>query len=362
MHTDTLQELGRQIKHWGSELGFQQVGITDTDLTRAEQHLHAWLAQGHHGEMHWMETHGHKRSRPALLQPGTLRIISVRMDYWPATAADAMQVLADPQRAYISRYALGRDYHKLMRKRLQQLADRITREIGDFGYRVFVDSAPVLEKPLAEKAGLGWIGKHSNLIHREGGSWFFLGELYTDLPLPVDTSKSDNHCGTCHACIDACPTGAIVEPYVVDARRCISYLTIELHGSIPVELRKMIGNRIYGCDDCQLVCPWLRFSTPTRESEYEPRHALDNASLVELFAWGEQEFLERMAGSAIRRIGYERWLRNIAVALGNAHTTPEIIAALEQKRGHASALVREHVEWALQQHTCKLTSASRTET
>lgn len=350
MPTTMLEDLSRQIKDWGQQLGFAQVGITDTDLTLAEQHLHAWLAQGHHGEMQWMAAHGSKRSRPAELVPGTLRIISVRMDYWPAGANDAMQVLADPQRAYVSRYALGRDYHKLMRKRLQQLADHITQAVGEFGYRVFVDSAPVLEKPLAEKAGLGWIGKHSNLIHREAGSWFFLGELYTDLPLAVDMHKSDNHCGTCHACIDACPTGAIVEPYVVDARRCISYLTIELHGPIPVELRSMIGNRIYGCDDCQLVCPWIRFSQPTTEADYEPRHALDNSTLVELFNWTEEEFLQRMEGSPIRRIGYERWLRNIAVALGNADTTPEIIQALKQKLGHASGLVCEHVAWALDQH------------
>ena len=346
--------LAGQIKQWGRELGFQQLGITDTDLTADEAHLLRWLKHQQHGEMAYMQSHGTKRSRPDELVPGTVRIISVRLDYWPGQASDAQQILEDPLQAYLSRYALGRDYHKVLRKRLQRLAIRIEKETGPFGYRVFVDSAPVLEKALAEKAGLGWIGKHSNLLNRRAGSWFFLGEIYTDLPLPLDT-PAENHCGDCVRCIDACPTGAIVGPYRVDARRCISYLTIELRGSIPEELRPLMGNRIYGCDDCQLVCPWNRFAQPSEEADFAPRHGLDTASLLQLFSWSEQEFLRRTEGSAIRRTGYDGWLRNIAVALGNARpqNAPEheaVLAALGARQDDPSPMVREHVEWALARH------------
>jgi epoxyqueuosine reductase len=349
-HKPDYAALAHRIKTWGHELGFQQVGITDTDLAEAEAHLNDWLADDLHGEMDYMARHGSKRSRPGELVPGTLRVISVRLDYLPPDDDPETQ-LADPAAAFISRYALGRDYHKVLRSRLQGLANRIQGEVGEFGYRAFVDSAPVLEKPLAEKAGLGWIGKHSNLINRDAGSWFFLGELYTDLPLPVDT-PADSHCGTCSACIDICPTRAIIAPYRVDARRCISYLTIELHGAIPEELRAGLGNRIYGCDDCQQVCPWNRFATPTAETDFLPRHGLDNATLVELFGWDEASFLARTEGSAIRRIGWQRWLRNIAVALGNGnHGDPDIVAALRSRLDHPSELVREHVYWALARHT-----------
>jgi epoxyqueuosine reductase len=341
--------LARDIRQWGGALGFQAIGIADTGLAAAETHLAAWLADGRHGEMHYMAAHGTRRSRPAELVPGTLRVISARMDYWPAAAAGAEAVLGDARLAYVSRYALGRDYHKLLRRRLQQLAERIEQAIGTFRYRVFTDSAPVLEKALAEKAGLGWIGKHTNLIEQRSGSWFFLGEIYTDLPLPVDAPTA-NHCGTCRACLDACPTGAIVAPYQLDARRCISYLTIELRGPIPEELRPLVGNRIYGCDDCQLVCPWNRFARASAEPDFTPRHGLDAAALAELFAWSEEQFLHATEGSAIRRIGHECWLRNIAVALGNAPTGPGVLAALHARRTHPSALVREHVEWALRRH------------
>lgn len=341
--------LAERIRQWGRELGFQAVGMADVDLGAAEQRLLAWLQAGHHGEMDYMARHGTRRSRPAELEPGTLSVISVRMDYLPADAADADAVLADPTLGYVSRYALGRDYHKLMRKRLQRLAQRIAEEVGPFGHRVFVDSAPVLEKPLAAKAGLGWVGKHSNILSREAGSWFFLGEIYTDLPLPADTPVPD-HCGRCRACLDVCPTQAILAPYVVDARRCISYLTIELHGPIPEPLRAAIGNRIYGCDDCQLVCPWNRFARPGAESDFAPRHGLDATRLVELFAWDEGTFLARTEGTPIRRIGHERWLRNIAVALGNAPTDPTVLTALHARREHPSPLVREHVGWALARH------------
>lgn len=337
-------------------LGFQQVGIADTDLTQAQAHLLGWLADGMHGSMNYMEKHGRKRSHPSELVDGTLRVISVRMDYWPTSsdtqAADlhqARQVLNNDRAAYLSRYALGRDYHKILRKRLQQLADQIKQEIGEFGYRAFVDSAPVLEKPLAQKAGLGWTGKHTNLINERHGSWFFLGELYTDLPLPIDNAAI-NHCGTCHACIDECPTDAIVAPYQLDARRCISYLTIEHRGSIPEALRPLMGNRIYGCDDCQLVCPWNRFAEMSTETAFQPRHRLDDSQLVKLFSWSEAEFLSRTEGSAIRRIGYECWLRNIAIALGNAGNCPEITAALKARADSTLPLVREHVAWALAPH------------
>jgi len=348
---EDMANLARQIKQWGQELGFQQIGITDTNLSGAETHLQDWLASHFHGEMDYMQRHGVKRSRPGELHAGTIRIISVRMDYLPEPQLAMKQALADPTAAYISRYALGRDYHKLMRKRLQKLVDNIQAATANSGsaLRAFVDSAPVLEKAIAEKAGLGWIGKHSNLINRKAGSWFFLGEIYTDLPLPLDTPATA-HCGACTACIDICPTQAIVAPYRVDARRCVSYLTIELHGSIPEHLRPLIGNRIYGCDDCQLICPWNRFARLTDERDFNPRHRLDTQHLLEVFAWDEQVFLSKTEGSAIRRIGYERWLRNIAVALGNAPASEGIIGALTAKSGHASSMVREHVRWALGRH------------
>jgi epoxyqueuosine reductase len=344
-----FEQLAGNIRVWSERLGFQQLGITDTSLKLPETRLLDWLNDGFHGEMDYMAKHGTKRSRPAELVEGTLRVISVRMDYFPPDAASIETVLHDPTRGFISRYALGRDYHKLMRKRLQQLADKITAVTGDFGYRVFVDSAPVLEKPLAEKAGLGWIGKHTNLINQHAGSWFFLGEIYTDLPLPVDTPAAESHCGTCSACIDICPTSAIVEPYRLDARRCISYLTIELHGAIPVEFRSAIGNRIYGCDDCQLVCPWNRFSQPSQENDFFTRHPLDAPDLIELFLWNEPTFLQKTEGSAIRRIGHRRWLRNIAVALGNAPRSDAIVHALNSRLGQ-DAMLDEHIDWALDQH------------
>jgi epoxyqueuosine reductase len=352
-----LATLALKIKQWGQELGFAQVGISDTNLTEAENHLHNWLARDFHGEMDYMQRHGNKRSRPALLHEGTLRVISVRMDYLPETRQMMNQSLTDSTNAYISRYALGRDYHKMMRNRLQKLIDNIHAEIAllsdtNSTMRAFVDSAPVLEKALAEKAGLGWIGKHSNLINRKAGSWFFLGEIYTNLPLPTD-NKATAHCGECHACLDVCPTQAIVAPYQVDARRCVSYLTIELQGAIPESLRPLIGNRIYGCDDCQIICPWNRFAKLTAENDFNPRHQLNSQQLLTVFAWTEAEFLAKTEGSAIRRIGYERWLRNIAVALGNAATSPLIINALKTKNDHASELVKEHILWALAQQ-CKL--------
>jgi epoxyqueuosine reductase len=345
-----VDALAASIKRWGRDAGFQKIGIADVDLAQAEAHLLDWLRRGRHGEMHYMARHGVRRSRPAELVPGTVRVISARLDYLPA-ARDPQATLADAARAYVSRYALGRDYHKVLRARLRRLARRIEREIGRFGYRVFTDSAPVLEKALAEKAGLGWIGKHTNVLARESGSWFFLGEIYTDLPLPIDAPAS-NHCGTCQACIDVCPTRAIVAPYQLDARRCISYLTIELRGSIPEELRPLLGNRIYGCDDCQLVCPWNRYARLTAESDFAPRHDLDTATLIELFAWSKREFLNRTEGSALRRISYEQWLRNIAVALGNAPTSGALIQALDSRRDFPSELVREHVAWALTRHRC----------
>ncbi len=341
-------DLALKIKQWGEELGFQQVGISDTDLAVAENHLNNWVDKGFHADMDYMHKHGLKRSRPNLLQEGTVSIISVRMDYLPETADQMNSVLDSPIAAFISRYALGRDYHKILRNRLQKLATKIEQEIGDFGYRAFVDSAPVLEKAIAEKAGLGWIGKHSNVINRKAGSWFFLGEIYTDIPLPAD-QKATEHCGKCKACIDICPTQAIVAPYQVDARRCISYLTIELHGSIPDHLRSSIGNRIYGCDDCQLICPWNRFAKLTTEKDYNPRHNLNNVQLTELFSWTEEQFSKNMEGSAIRRIGYTRWLRNIAVALGNSSRSEQTINALLDKQSNTSDIVREHVSWALEQ-------------
>jgi len=341
------QQLAGQIKNWGLQLGFQQVGISNVDLSADETHLLNWLAGNMHGEMDYMSRHGTRRSRPAELRPGTIRVISVRMDYHPPDASHPIKVLKNPELAFVSRYAMGRDYHKVIRARLQKLATKIENLTGPFGYRAFVDSAPVLEKALARNGGLGWIGKHSNLINPRAGSWFFLGELYTDLPLPTDDGFTENHCGSCVACIDVCPTQAIIGPYKVDARRCISYLTIELRGSIPEEFRPMIGNRIFGCDDCQLVCPWNRFAHNSEENDFRVRHGLDAPALVDLFLWTEDDFLKYTEGSAIRRIGYECWLRNIAVALGNAPASDKSIKALESKKDHPSALVREHVAWAL---------------
>ncbi len=338
--------LARQIKQWGRELGFSAVGITDTRLDAAEADFLNWLKRGLHGDMEYMQRHGSKRTRPAQLVSGTIRIISVRMDYRPPGARNSNDILDNPRKAFISRYALGRDYHKTLRNRLQKLASKIEQVIGEFGYRAFTDSAPVLEKPLAEKAGLGWIGKHSNVIHRNEGSWFFIGELFTDLPLPVD-QPSGKHCGTCDACLRACPTGAIIEPYTVDARLCISYLTIELKSSIPERLRPLMGNRIYGCDDCQLVCPWNRFASDTSCEDFGIRNGLDDVDLLDLFQWSEHEFDLNLRGSPIRRIGHACWLRNIAVALGNGDGGTQVIDALREKMQHPSAMVREHAQWAL---------------
>ncbi len=329
------------------ELGFQAIGIAGTDLGQAEARLLEWLAQGCHGEMDYMANHGVKRSRPQELVPGTLRVITARMAYFPPQARESATVMNDSSKAYISRYALGRDYHKLVRARLQKLAERIKREIGPFQCRAFTDSAPVMEVELASKSGLGWRGKHSLLLSREAGSWFFLGEIYTDLPLPIGEPEQ-NRCGTCTRCITTCPTAAIAAPYQVDARRCISYLTIELKGSIPEELRPLIGNRVYGCDDCQLACPWNKFGQLTREPDFAVRHGLNDVKLAELFRWSEEKFNVRLAGSPIRRIGHERWLRNLAVGLGNASPSEELVAALQARLDHPSALVREHVAWALE--------------
>jgi epoxyqueuosine reductase len=345
----SLNSLARDIKRWGAQLGFQQVGIAGCELGDAETRLLDWLARGYHGEMEYLERHGTKRSRPADLVPGTLRVIVGRMNYLPPAARDSWEVLADGSRAFVSRYALGRDYHKVMRARMQRLAERIAAEIGEFRYRVFADSAPVMEVELAKAAGLGWRGKHTLLLNREAGSYFFLGEIYTDLPLPLDEPPSD-HCGSCRKCIDICPTQAIVAPYELDARRCISYLTIEHKGPIPEELRPLVGNRVYGCDDCQLVCPWNRFAQPSGETDFGVRNGLDDTALIELFSWTEDEFNERFAGSALRRIGYEQWLRNLAVGLGNAPTSAAVISALHARAGHPAALVREHVAWALVRH------------
>jgi epoxyqueuosine reductase len=347
--------LADNIRRWGNELGFQQIGFGSLELGEDERHLEQWLAEGRHGTMGYMARHGTKRSRPVELLPGTLSVISARMDYLP-NAADAEQTLNEPNRAYVSRYALGRDYHKLLRPRLAKLAERIRESIGELGYRVFVDSAPVLEKALARNSGLGWIGKHTNLINRDAGSWFFLGEIFVDLPLPAD-QPVDNHCGSCRACLDICPTQAIVAPYQVDARRCISYLTIENRGAIPVEFREAMGNRIYGCDDCQLVCPWNKFAKLSDEQDFQPRHELDRKNLVELFAWSEDEFLQKTQGSAIRRAGYSGWLRNLAVALGNAEPSNEVIVSLTARMDHPDEMVREHIEWALK----KLNSAKKTQ-
>jgi len=339
------ERLAERIRQWGLELGFQAVGIADASLSAAEPRLLDWLAQGRHGEMEYMVRHGALRARPAELKPGTLRVISCRMDY---ATGEADELPSPTEKAYIARYARGRDYHKVLRSRLQQLCERIEGEAGTFGYRVFTDSAPVMEVELAVRAGIGWRGKHTLLLDR-AGSWFFLGEVFTDLPLPAD-APVEEHCGSCRRCIDVCPTQAIVGPYELDARRCISYLTIEHKSSIPVELRALIGNRVYGCDDCQLVCPWNGFAQASNEPDFQVRNGLDRATLVELFGWTEAEFDERLRGSPIRRIGYERWLRNLAVGLGNAPPSPAVLAALRSRADHPSALVREHVQWALSRH------------
>lgn len=348
MAESTLTALGTDIKRWGVELGFQQVTFTDIDLSAYEPKLRAWIGNKFHGEMDYMARNHELRSHPDKLHPGTIRVICVRMDY-AKELENSLIPLQNSTKAYVARYARGRDYHKVMRKRLQSLAEKIESVAGPMGYRAFVDSAPVLERALAEKSGMGWIGKNTMLINKQAGSWFFLGELFTDLPLPVDQQESD-HCGTCHACLDICPTQAFVQPNLLDATRCISYLTIELRTSIPIEFRRAMGNRIFGCDDCQLVCPWNKFTHLSAEADFTPRHHLDDVHLVTLFNWSEAEFLQNTAGSPIRRIGYECWLRNIAVALGNAQKSPEVMAALESQRQSSSALVREHVEWALQQH------------
>jgi len=349
LSTSELEDLTGDIKTRGRGLGFAQIGIAAADVEAQVAHLDRWLAAGRHGEMGYMEHHRTLRAHPAELFPGTIRVISARMDYWSTAAEPASRVLEEPAAGYVARYALGRDYHKVLRSRLRRLARFIEARIGDFGYRVAVDSAPVLEKALAQSAGLGWIGKHTNLINRNAGSWFLLGEILTDLPLPVDAAATD-HCGSCRACIDVCPTQAIVAPYQLDARRCISYLTIELRGSIPVEFRRAIGNRIFGCDDCQLVCPWNKFAKPSAEPAFAPRHGLDRSGLAELFAWSEEEWSQRTEGSAVRRSGYYGWLRNIAVALGNAATDDAVVRALRERMSHTSELVREHVRWALDRH------------
>lgn len=342
-------ELNGNIKRWALELGFDGVGFSDIELSDYEVRLLKWLDDGWHGEMHFMQEHGLKRSRPADLIAGTISVISVRMNYLDKTATDAETILKQSQKAYIARYALGRDYHKIVRKKLQQLADRITDAVGPFRYRAFSDSAPVLEKPLAEKSALGWIGKHTLLLNRKSGSWFFLGELYTNLPL-TSSGTVENHCGSCSRCIDICPTRAIIAPYKLDARRCIAYLTIEFKGSIPVEFRRLMGNRIFGCDDCQLVCPWNRYASYSKEQKFKGQHQLDSTDLVTLFAWSEAKFNKTLAGSAIKRSGYRCWLRNIAVALGNASTSEEVVQALKARADYPSAIVREHVAWALEQH------------
>ncbi|MEX2961889.1 tRNA epoxyqueuosine(34) reductase QueG [Microbulbifer sp. TYP-18] len=345
-----LAELAGLIKIWGRELGFQQIGITDCHLEEHGERLTAWLRAGHHGTMEWMAAHGEKRWRPGLLEPNTLRVISASLDYLPPDTAP-VRILKDSSKAYVSRYATGRDYHKLIRKRLAHLAQKIELFCNARGLhcsgRAFTDSAPVMERALAEKAGLGWIGKNCMVLSENAGSWFFLGEVYTSLALPVDDKPQRNQCGDCTACLKVCPTDAFVGPYQLDARRCISYLTIENLGPIPEEFREPMGNRVFGCDDCQIICPWNRFAKPTAETDFHPRHGLDNGELSQLFRWDEEEFLRKTAGSAIRRIGYERWRRNLAVAIGNSEPGPEVIGLLEQALPSASALVAEHIRWAL---------------
>ncbi len=339
------------IQAWARELGFQDIGFTGVNLHEHEAYLEKWLQAGYHGTMDWMDRHGSKRSRPSELVPGTCTVISCRMDYLP-DAADSWKILENSEKGFVSRYALGRDYHKLIRSRLAKLAERIRDELACGTFRAFVDSASVLERAVAEQSGLGWIAKNTMLINESAGSYFFLGEIYTDIPFMPSDPKEEKHCGSCSACMVACPTDAFVAPFVLDARRCISYLTIEHKGSIDEALRPKMGNRIYGCDDCQLVCPWNKFATTSPEPDFAPREGLDQADLVTLFAWTEKEFEERLQGSPIRRIGHERWLRNIAVALGNAETTQEIVNALRSKQDTSSPLVKEHIAWALTQHGC----------
>lgn len=347
--TTALNDLPEKIRCWAEELGFSAMGITAADPGEHSDRLEQWLDAGLHGDMGWMESHRQKRRDPEALVPGTRRIISVRMDYLIAPDSPGA-VLQDREKAYISRYTLGRDYHKLIRKRLAQLASRIDEAVSGHDYRAFTDSAPVLERGLAQRAGLGWIGKNTMLIHPRAGSFFFLGEIFTSAPLPVSEPFRKDHCGSCRACLDLCPTDAFRGPHVLDARRCISYLTIELKGSIPEELRPLMGNRVFGCDDCQLVCPWNRFSKPGTQDDFRPRHNLDNSTLASLFLWDEATFLSRTAGSAIRRTGYQGWLRNLAVGLGNAPSTVPVLEALRSRANDPSALVREHVAWALRQH------------
>jgi len=349
LSTEDALILVQKIKTYANELGFQQLGITDTDLSAHIEPYQAWLEAGHHGELDYMSKHGSKRWIADELVGGTLRVISLRMDYFTDPQSPQTQ-LNDGNKAYISRYTLGRDYHKLIRSRLKKLIQYIREQADFYQYRAFVDSAPILERAFAQKAGLGWFGKNTMIINRGAGSWFFLGEIFTDLPLPLDTPYEKEHCGRCTACLDICPTQAFKGPYILDSRRCISYLTIELKGSIPIELRSKMGNRIFGCDDCQLACPWNRFSKPSSELDFTPRHQLDSQSLVELFSWDEDTFLQKTEGSAIRRAGYESWLRNIAIALGNAPTSPEIETALQSKTNYPSAIVQEHITWALTQH------------
>ncbi|HAS62056.1 MAG TPA: tRNA epoxyqueuosine(34) reductase QueG [Vibrio sp.] len=352
------QELADKIKIWAKELGFQKVGICDVDLREHEAELQKWLDAGYHGSMDWMARHGMMRARPAELLPGTVRVISVRMNYLPPEAQFAAN-LSNPNHAYISRYALGRDYHKLIRNQLKKLGQLIEKEVEQLNYRPFVDSAPILERPLAQKAGLGWSGKHSLILDKECGSWFFLGELLIDLPLPVDT-PSEDQCGSCKACITSCPTNAIVEDGIIDARKCISYLTIEYDGVIPVEYRKAMGNRIYGCDDCQLVCPWNRFSDLTKQNDFHRRSSLVEPDLVELFSWDESTFLKNMEGSAIRRIGHLQWLRNLSIAMGNAPFSQITIDSLEKRKGLSSVL-DEHIDWAINQQLIQAKEKSRIE-
>ena len=346
---DQYAQLASQIRRWGNETGFQQIGITDVDLSAYKAYYDNWLSANYHGEMEYMQRHAEKRTNPALLHDGSLRCISFRMDYY-SSETRAIEVLNSPEKAYLSRYALGRDYHKLIRKRLAGIAEKIQDEAHkQLNQRAFVDSAPVLERALAEKSSLGWIGKNTMLINSKAGSWFFLGEILTDLPLPIDSPQENMHCGTCKACLDICPTKAFKGPHQLDARKCISYLTIELKGAIPEELRPMMGNRVFGCDDCQLVCPWNKFSENSTEDDFSPRHHLENSDLLELFQWTEEEFLQKTAGSPIRRIGYNQWLRNLAVGLGNAPYQPEIIHTLEYALLNANELLKEHINWAIQQ-------------
>ena len=348
----SLDRLADAIKLWGRELGFQQVAITDTELEAPANRLATWLDQGYHGDMGWLGEHGDKRWRPEQLVPETRRVICVRMDYLPADT-NMVKVLSEPTKAYVSRYAFGRDYHKVVRKRLARLAQKIDAEYpGSITQRAFVDSAPVMEKPLAAKAGLGWMGKNTLILNSDAGSWFFLGEIYTSLELPVDKANQPDRCGKCSACLTICPTDAFPEPYVLDARKCISYLTIEHKGPIEEQLRPLLGNRVFGCDDCQAICPWNRFASPTDENDFKPRHGLDNGELVTLFSWSESEFEEKTAGSPIRRIGFERWQRNLAIGLGNGPASGEAIRALKSRLGEAPPLVAEHIRWALDHLAC----------